>query len=125
VAVPLVAAGFNVGAVALYAPFATIYAIMIHANLDWDFGPLRYMIASPTFHRWHHTKEAEGLNKNFSGGLPIWDLLFGTFYMPRGEKPARFGIDDDLPEGFIGQMLAPFGRRGAAGDRAVLPGLPR
>lgn len=125
VAVPLVAAGFNVGAVALYAPFATVYAIMIHANLDWDFGPLRYVIASPTFHRWHHTKEAEGLDKNFSGGLPIWDLLFGTFYMPRGEKPALFGIDDDLPEGFIGQMLAPFGRRGGAGDRTALLGQGR
>lgn len=111
VAVPLVVAGFNVGVVALYAPFTTFYAIMIHANLDWDYGPLRYAIASPVFHRWHHTKAEEGLDRNFSGGLPLWDLLFGTFYMPRGERPTRFGIDDPIPKGFFGQMLAPFRRR--------------
>lgn len=108
VAVPLVAAGFNTGVVALYAPFTTFYAIMVHANLSWDYGPLRYVIASPAFHRWHHTKADEGLDKNFSGGLPLWDLLFGTFYMPPGRQPATFGIDDPVPRGFIGQMIAPF-----------------
>lgn len=110
VAVPLVAAGFNTGAVALYAPFATLYAITLHANLSWDYGPVRYAIASPAFHRWHHTSAEEGLDRNFSGGLPLWDLLFGTFYMPRGRQPVSFGIPDPMPTGFLGQMLAPFSR---------------
>ncbi len=90
---------------------SSVYAIMLHANLNWDYGPFRYAIASPAFHRWHHTKAEEGLNRNFSGGLPLWDLLFGTFYMPRGCQPVAFGIDDPIPEGFIGQMLAPFRRK--------------
>ena len=111
VAVPLVALGFDVGIVAFYAPFTTFYAIMLHANLNWDYGPLRYVIASPAFHRWHHTKAEEGLNRNFSGVFPLWDLVFGTFYMPRGRQPVSFGIDDPMPEGFFGQMLAPFRRR--------------
>jgi sterol desaturase/sphingolipid hydroxylase (fatty acid hydroxylase superfamily) len=111
VAVPLVAAGFNTGVVALYTPFTTFYAILIHANLNWDYGPFRYVIASPLFHRWHHTKEDEGLNRNFSGGLPLWDLLFGTFYMPRNRQPEVFGIDDPMPSGFFGQMAAPFRKR--------------
>ena len=108
VAVPLVAAGFNTTVVALYAPFVTFYAIMQHANLNWDYGPLRFVIASPIFHRWHHTSAEEGLDKNFAGSLPLWDLLFGTFYMPRARQPLSFGISDPIPTDFIGQMLAPF-----------------
>lgn len=108
VAIPLVVAGFNTSAVALYAPFATLYAITLHANLNWDYGLLRYVIASPAFHRWHHTSEDEGLDRNFSGGLPLWDLLFGTFYMPRGRQPVSFGIRDAIPSRFFGQMFAPF-----------------
>jgi sterol desaturase/sphingolipid hydroxylase (fatty acid hydroxylase superfamily) len=108
VAVPLVIAGFNVSVVALYAPVTTLYAITLHANLDWDYGAFKYVIASPVFHRWHHTKAAEGRDHNFSGGLPLWDILFGTFYMPRGRQPAQFGVDDPIPSGIIGQMLAPF-----------------
>jgi sterol desaturase/sphingolipid hydroxylase (fatty acid hydroxylase superfamily) len=113
VSVPLVVAGFNATAVAVYAPFLTFYAIFVHANVDWDFGPLRYVFASPAFHRWHHTTADEGRDRNFSGGLPLWDLLFGTFYMPRGKSPATFGIDDPVPAGFVGQMLSPFRSRAA------------
>jgi sterol desaturase/sphingolipid hydroxylase (fatty acid hydroxylase superfamily) len=110
VAVPLVLAGFNTAVVALYAPFTTFYAIMLHANLSWDYGPLRYVIASPAFHRWHHTSAEEGRDRNFSGALPLWDILFGTFYMPR-KQPVRFGISDPVPAGFVGQMIAPFRSR--------------
>lgn len=54
------------------------------AGLPWTFGPLRYALTSPAFHRWHHTSEAEGMDKNFSGLFPWIDLIFGTFYMPKG-----------------------------------------
>jgi sterol desaturase/sphingolipid hydroxylase (fatty acid hydroxylase superfamily) len=120
VAVPLVVAGFNTTVVALYAPFLTFYAIMIHANVAWDYGPLRYVFASPVFHRWHHTSAEEGLNRNFSGGLPLWDLLFGTFYMPRGSQPTAFGISDPVPTRFIGQMIAPFRGNANTSPRFVM-----
>lgn len=107
VAVPLVLVGFDTTVVALYAPFTTFYAIMLHANLKWDYGPLRFAVASPAFHRWHHTSVDQGLDKNFAGALPLWDLLFGTFYMPR-RQPMRFGINEPIPEGFLGQMASPF-----------------
>ena len=111
VAVPLIALGFNLTTVALYAPIMTFYAIMVHANLSWDLGPFRTVFVSPAFHRWHHTRAQEGQDKNFAGGLPLWDILFGTYYMPR-RQPTVFGIDDPMPAGFIGQMLQPF--RGTA-----------
>lgn len=126
VAIPLVAAGFNTTVVAFYAPFTTFYAILLHANLNWDYGPLRFIVASPAFHRWHHTGQSEGQDKNFAGMFTIWDLLFGTFYVPHGRNAEIFGIDDPVPDGFFGQMLYPF-RDEVAGDMrsAVMSAAPR
>jgi len=107
--VPLYLLGFRGEALAAAVPFLTFYAIFVHANLKWDFGPLRYVIASPTFHRWHHTSQEEGLDKNFAGLFPWIDLLFGTFYMPRGRQPEKFGVAGErVPEGIIGQLAYPF-----------------
>jgi sterol desaturase/sphingolipid hydroxylase (fatty acid hydroxylase superfamily) len=110
-AVPLLLTGFAPIALAGIAPLLTILAILIHANLDWDWGPLRSVIASPRFHRWHHTSENEGLDKNFAGLLPLWDILFGTYYMPKDKLPAGFGTDTEVPPGLIGQLAFPFRRR--------------
>ena len=109
--VPLYWIGFNGAALASFVPFLTLYALLLHANVSWTFGPLRLLLASPAFHRWHHTSEEEGLDKNFSGLFPFIDLAFGTFYMPAGRQPQRFGIvHDDVPEGLLGQLVYPFKR---------------
>ena len=113
-AVPVVALGFNVAAVAAFTFFTTLYAITLHANLNWTYGPLRYVIASPAFHRWHHTSAEEGRDKNFAGFFPLWDLLFGTFYMPKGEQPQVFGVEDPVPAGLLGQLIYPFRRSSSA-----------
>lgn len=106
--IPLFALGFKPTVLAAYVPFLTFYALVLHANVPWDFGPLRAVIASPVFHRWHHTRETEAMNKNFAGFFPAWDLLFGTYYMPRGKQPTDFGIHDPMPATLLGQMLHPF-----------------
>jgi sterol desaturase/sphingolipid hydroxylase (fatty acid hydroxylase superfamily) len=104
--------GFSPSALILLAPFNIIYSSMVHANLNWTFGPLRYVFASPVFHRWHHTTESAGINKNFAPTFPILDLLFGTFYMPPGKVPEHFGNGaHDFPEDFWGQLIHPFTRQ--------------
>jgi sterol desaturase/sphingolipid hydroxylase (fatty acid hydroxylase superfamily) len=66
-------------------------------------------LASPVFHRWHHTSEAEGLDKNFASTFPILDVIFGTYYMPRGRLPEQFGNGEaDYPDDFWGQLVHPF-----------------
>jgi sterol desaturase/sphingolipid hydroxylase (fatty acid hydroxylase superfamily) len=110
--------GFNGAALAAFVPFLTLYALFLHANVAWSFGPLRHLVASPVFHRWHHTSEAEGLDRNFAGLFPFIDLGFGTFYMPPGRQPQRFGIvGDDVPDGLWAQLRYPF----RAGRRRRLP----
>ena len=99
--------GFSPLALAILGPINLIYSVMVHANLNWTFGPLRYVFASPVFHRWHHTSEAEGLDKNFAPTFPIFDLAFGTFHMPAGKRPEVYGAEP-VPRGFVGQMIHPF-----------------
>lgn len=101
--------GFSPAAVALLAGFNMAYSAMVHANLSWTFGPFKYLFASPVFHRWHHTAQEEGMDKNFAPTLPLLDVIFGTFYMPEGKRPQRYGVPgSDIPSGFLGQMLWPF-----------------
>jgi sterol desaturase/sphingolipid hydroxylase (fatty acid hydroxylase superfamily) len=39
-------------------PFNIITSCLVHANLNWTFGPLRYVLVSPVFHRWHHARRS-------------------------------------------------------------------
>ena len=110
-AVPLVLLGFPLKLVAIYVPFLGLYALFLHANVSWSYGWLGHVIASPRFHRWHHTAETEGLDKNFAGLFPFWDHLFGSFHMPKDRYPKRFGTSGEpVPTGFLGQMAYPFQR---------------
>ena len=103
--------GFSPEALVVLAPFNVVYSALVHANLNWTFGPLRYIFASPVFHRWHHTTLAEGRDKNFASTFPILDVIFGTYYMPPGKLPEQFGtFDADFPRGFWGQLIHPFRR---------------
>ena len=102
------AVGFSELTLLLAAPIFFFSGAFTHANLNWTFGPLRYVFASPVFHRWHHTTEAEGIDKNFAPTFPVLDLIFGTFYMPAGKLPEQFGNGEtDFPEDFWGQLIHP------------------
>lgn len=101
--------GFSPASIALLVSFNLLYSAMVHANLNWTFGPFRFLFASPVFHRWHHTSEKEGMNTNFAPTIPLLDIMFGTFYMPKDRVPELYGVSgSDIPESFIGQMIWPF-----------------
>lgn len=112
--VPFLVLGVDAKVLVALAPLFGLYGVLLHSNVPWSFGPLRYVIATPVFHRWHHSSDQAARDRNFAGFFPIWDLLFGTWYVPvdpitkRVIEPTRFGVDDVvMPETFVGQMLAP------------------
>ena len=105
--IPFVLLGFPLTAVVAYVPLLTFLGILLHANVPWRFGPLGYVIASPVFHRWHHTSADEGLNKNFAGLFPVIDMMFGTWYMP-AYQPTQFGVHETIPGNFLRQLVYPF-----------------
>jgi sterol desaturase/sphingolipid hydroxylase (fatty acid hydroxylase superfamily) len=108
--VPVILVGFSLKAMLLLVPFLVFFVVVLHSNLNWDYGPLRWVLVSPLYHRWHHTKDEEGLDKNFAGIFPLWDVLFGTAHFPQRE-PVSFGVNHNPPpESFWGQLLYPFRR---------------
>jgi sterol desaturase/sphingolipid hydroxylase (fatty acid hydroxylase superfamily) len=107
--VALLLAGISPNVMLWVGPFNIASSAFVHANLKWTLGPFKYVMAGPVFHRWHHTALERGGNKNFAGTFPIWDLLFGTFYMPENQLPDAYGIDDEhFPASFGRQILYPF-----------------
>jgi sterol desaturase/sphingolipid hydroxylase (fatty acid hydroxylase superfamily) len=101
------AAGFAPTAWLIVGLFNLAIGALVHANLNWTWGPLRYVIASPVFHRWHHVKDPAVHDKNFAPTFPVWDLLFGTFHMPKGELPQSYGVED-APVHFLPSLVWPF-----------------
>ena len=93
-------------AVSLLLIFTTIWGFFIHSNVRWRLGWLEALIATPAFHRWHHTAD-EHRDHNYASTLPIYDRLFGTLYLPKRTAPPAFGIDTPMPTDLAGQMLSP------------------
>jgi sterol desaturase/sphingolipid hydroxylase (fatty acid hydroxylase superfamily) len=77
-------------------------AVFVHANVRFRFGPLRWVIATPEFHHWHHANEPEHVNRNYSG-FPVVDALFGTLHLPK-RWPSSYGIDEPQPEAYLAQL---------------------
>lgn len=85
-----------------------------HTNVDARLGPLEYVFSAPDNHRYHHSKIAAVGNRNYGGDFIVWDLLFGTFHLPRGQRPSDdigIGALPDYPQSWLGLMLAPFDNR--------------
>jgi sterol desaturase/sphingolipid hydroxylase (fatty acid hydroxylase superfamily) len=55
------------------------------------------------------TAEPEAIDKNFSVHTPIWDRIFGTYYMP-DRWPKAYGLvgDHKLPSNWLTQLIYPF-----------------
>ncbi len=109
--VPIFLLGFSQTALVAYVVFVSFHAVYIHSNTRWRYPILRWLVATPEFHHWHHTSDEEGIDKNFAAFLPLWDLIFGTAHMP-GHWPKRYGtVKFQPPESYLGQLAYPFRRK--------------
>jgi len=109
--VPIFVLGFSNAALMVYVFLVAAQATFIHANVRWRFRPIRRFVATPAFHHWHHSADRDAIDKNFAVHTPIWDLLFGTYYLP-DRWPTRYGLsgERDVPGGWLKQLLYPFRR---------------
>ncbi|WP_083072761.1 sterol desaturase family protein [Mycobacterium heidelbergense] len=115
---PLYALGFGRVSLGAFVVLTTLQAIFIHANVRLMFGPLRWVIATPQFHHWHHAREPRAYNSNYAGEFPAVDALFGTLYLPADRWPAQYGVDDGEPAGYLRQLVWPLRSRAAQAGRA-------
>ncbi|EUB99532.1 fatty acid hydroxylase [Rhizobium sp. CF080] len=89
---PLALLGFHPFAIVTALGANLVYQFFLHTELSPRFGPLEWILNSPSHHRVHHASDAECLDKNFGGTLIVFDRLFGTFAeAPRG-RPLTYGL---------------------------------
>lgn len=107
VMVPLYLLGADPTALNIYVTFAALQAILIHCNIRFSFGWLRYIFVTPQFHHWHHSSEKPAIDTNYSAHTVLFDRLFGTYHMPGEHWPADYGTTKPLPRSVLGQTLYP------------------
>jgi sterol desaturase/sphingolipid hydroxylase (fatty acid hydroxylase superfamily) len=106
--VPIYLLGFGEGPLLAYLVVVSAQATFIHANVRFDFGPLKWIVATPQFHHWHHAAEPDAVDKNFAVHLPVIDAIFGTMHLPP-RWPNGYGTNGArVPEGFLRQLAWPF-----------------
>ncbi|MEO5789136.1 MAG: sterol desaturase family protein [Gelidibacter sp.] len=104
--------GFDAQDVAIVYFFSIVIGHLNHANLGWNYGPLKYILNNPKMHIWHHVKELpedkqHGINYGLT--LSLWDYIFNTHHVPHDGRDIELGFEDDedFPKTFIKQSLYP------------------
>lgn len=117
--VPGVLLGASHEAVFASGLLAALVNVWAHANVDARGGILDWIFAGPALHRVHHHAEAEISQSNYGGTTILWDVLFGTRRAPEPVRDGEVGVGDATPpEGWLVQLLHPFGLRCCAAGAA-------
>ncbi len=93
----------------LYLVVNGTHGFFQHSNIKLRLGWMNYIFSMTELHRWHHSKVIEQSDNNFGNILIIWDLVFGTFYLPKNKEVGSIGVlNPDYPKDYLGQLEAPF-----------------
>ncbi len=103
----LLGAGFTPATVGALAVVQGVVGLFLHANVRWCLRPLQRVVATPEFHHWHHANDPDAWWTNYSGLLPVWDQVFGTYRVPADRRPQVYGTDTPVPVDLVGQLTWP------------------
>lgn len=107
---PLLLLGAGDEVIALSAVFTGVHGMVQHANIEMRPGPLHWFFSSPDLHRWHHAVAVEDANANYGNNLIVWDVVFGTRFLPHDRPvPRRAGVAGmRFPDTYRAQLAVPF-----------------
>lgn len=107
---PIILLGAAPEEAVLKGTFDAVWGMYNHSNLKISHGILIYVFNGPQMHRWHHALNLPKGGANFATKLSLWDWLFGTAHLPKGDKPAGYGLKNpDYPNySYFGQWKMVF-----------------
>jgi sterol desaturase/sphingolipid hydroxylase (fatty acid hydroxylase superfamily) len=108
---PLVLLGCPPEILLLFGVASAVHGFFQHANLQLRLGPLNWFFSMAELHRWHHSKLMREANHNYGQNVIVWDVVFGTRFLPADrEPPEDIGIPDlpAFPKRFWPQLASPF-----------------
>jgi sterol desaturase/sphingolipid hydroxylase (fatty acid hydroxylase superfamily) len=92
VGVPGAVLGASLAEIASVVLIRKVFTAFLHANVRWRFGPLEWVLATPLFHRVHHSADPRDYDRNFAGTFAWVDVLFRT-HRPAHEFPRSLGLE--------------------------------
>ena len=99
-------AGFAPLTFVIYAPLNFAVGTFVHANLNWTLRTVPLRDRKPGLPPLASRGDPQVRDKNFAPTFPVLDLMFGTFYMPKGRLPEGYGVEG-VPTNFLNQMIYP------------------
>ena len=103
----LIAAGFSPELTGAFAIFQIVLGLLLHANVKFRFRWLHPFLGTPEMHHWHHSNEKEAIWTNYGAAIPLWDQIFGTYYMPGDKRPSVYGVDEHIEPNMVDQIMYP------------------
>jgi len=88
---PFVLLGVAGEPLALVFVFYAVHGFAQHANWSVRLGWFNWLVAGPELHRWYHAIDAPDGGVNFGNNLIVWDILFGTRFLPAGSNVTGSG----------------------------------
>ena len=108
-AAPFLVLGVGETVLAGYFVFYALNGFFQHSNVELRMGVLNWVVSGAPLHRWHHSRSAAESNHNYGNNLIVWDVLFGTRFLPEDREVGELGLERrDYPQDFLGQMWSPF-----------------
>ncbi|MDR4481095.1 MAG: sterol desaturase family protein [Nitrospira sp.] len=105
---PFIALGVH-EVLSLYFVWYAVNGFFQHSNVNVRLGWLNYVVSGPELHRWHHSMLKEESNHNYGNHLIVWDVVFGSRYLPADREVGMLGLmNRRYSDGFVAQMTAPF-----------------
>lgn len=107
---PLILLGAPTEVIVFLGMWTVFDGNIVHANIHQRFPAwFHYVLGTVQLHNLHHAKERKYQDSNYSGSVPLWDILFGTYSHPDRSDLGDLGLEDSpVPEGFIKQVFFPF-----------------
>jgi sterol desaturase/sphingolipid hydroxylase (fatty acid hydroxylase superfamily) len=86
----------------------SVHGLLQHSNVDLRLGPLNWIFSAAELHRWHHARDVSRANHNYGQVVLIWDVVFGTRYLPEERPPADVGLAEPahFPQTYLAQVLS-------------------
>ena len=104
--------GFTLPAILLFGALIAVQATLLHVRGRLSYGWLDRVIVSPKFHHWHHSSDREALDTNYAGTFAFLDRVFGSYHLPEGRWPVRYGVVKEVvPNSYWGQFFSPLKHR--------------
>jgi sterol desaturase/sphingolipid hydroxylase (fatty acid hydroxylase superfamily) len=107
---PLIVLGAPTEIIVFLGMWSVFDGNLAHANIHQRFPSwFHYILGTVQLHNLHHAMDRKYQDSNYSGSVPLWDILFGTFNHPDRSELGELGLEHSpVPGNFLRQVVYPF-----------------